>query len=495
MADPFTARKSGIFVPRDFSLTYEGANPNRQRQYRQIVATDTKRTITPWVRTTLMSHGRHLYANNGLVGGAFDDTARYALGSDGIVPEPMTGDTGYDFELKERWLNWAKIADFFRESHLNELGGNASTHGDTDGDFYLLLTETGGGNTEPGGMAQVQALRGHRIGSGNMQTAVGPQMNDGVIEDSLGRLVGYRVLNGDGEKERDVDAVNIIKFMQRYFSDQRRGISAIHRGAKIMFDAAETMDFTQMAVKNWAQTSMVIKTPTGEADEQDYLDDDGNEVTEGGLLLEELQGGEIRRLGPGEEIQDVTSPHPQERLMDWTEFRYRDFATGYGMPLEFIWRSDLGGPAQRFFLSKAQRRIDERISLLIRLIYRRLWAYWYGKEVKRKAIKYNENWWKVLFLPTSPRVTIDVGREAQANRDDIAFGNRTEQEDAAERGRDWLHIRRQKKTETELLIDDAKDLANRKDIPFDVALMLLSKRTPNGNMPTAPAPGTSPVSG
>ncbi|MDB6172034.1 MAG: hypothetical protein JWL59_1345 [Chthoniobacteraceae bacterium] len=493
----FAQTSSGLFVPSNYvgSRTYEGARQTRHRKWMPTIAKDTNKTITPWVRTTLLSHGRNMYANSGLVGGAIDDVGRYMIGDDGVQPEPLTDDPAYNAEVKERWRNWCLIADYRRKLHLNKIAQLSSTSPDVDGDFFINLTETGGGN-ERGGMAQIQCIRGHRIGDAVGSAAC--DTNDGVLEDRTGITVSYRLIDGENRDQfTDLPARSVVQVMDAIFSDQPRGLSAIARGINQIFDAREATQFELEALKNNSARSLVIKTPTGEVPD-DVLDDElnaGNGIDD--LTLEEIQSGEILRLGPGEEIQDVSNTRPGNNFVPYMEFNFRDFACGYGVPLEVIWKSDLGGPSQRFFLSKFQRRINARLALVtIPIFYRRIYIYWLAKEIKRKALPFRPDWYKVAFQPTSPKITIDIGREAQQDREDILLGTRTLSEDAGERGKDWREIRNQSEKETEDLIDRAQRLAEKKKISFEVALSLLSRRTPNGNLPQsepAPVPANRPV--
>lgn len=486
--DPYRKTKGGVLIPRGFSNTYEAVRYSRKRRWMPLVSKDSRDILTPSVLRVLRSHARQLYARSGLVRGAFRDVARYLIGHDGIRPQSMCSDTGWAREIEARWQNWLKIADIRRALHLNQIIRASSVEMDTDGDFGLILTETGGGNEAPG-MAQIQTVRAHRIedaGSDNKSAA-------GVILDKRGRVLFYRVTEGEG-KFRDIPAQSFIMLGDPELSDWVRYPSAIAHGINVVVDGREIMDSVTTGIKTRASKAMVIKTPTGEADPDEYDTPEGEEDPElPNLTLEEIQSGEIMRLGPGEEIQDMSQDFPGQHVMPIMEFQYREFAIGYGTPLEFVYKSDLGGPAQRFFLSKFQRRVDERrAQVYIPHLYFRLYGFFAAQEMKRGAMPFREDWWKVRFVPTSPKVTIDVGKEAKENREDILFGSRTLEEDAGERGLDWEELRDQGEREADDLITRAKRLAEKHNIDLALALSLLSRRTPNGNLPVD-APQSSPT--
>ena len=485
--------RAGLLVPKSFgySRTFEAANWSRNRAWRPIVAQDARFTNTPLVRTTLMSHARALVENNGLVGGALDDTKRYTI-ADGIYPLPLTGDTGLDRELRGDFLQWAKIADVRGMFHLFETAEQQVFTQDCDGDNFTLLTSTDPGN--PAGFPKIQLLRGHRCGNaGGKGETVNDGFFDGVRADRVGAPAFYRMLDpDDASKFTDYPAQGVIHGIDASHPDQIRGLSAIRRGINGMFDAKETMGFMHTKIKTDAQRAAVIKNSTGEV-EEDVYDEPINQENLSPMTFEMLTGGELLRLGPGEEIQSVSGDNPGALFMPWMEFSFRDFAVGYGYPLEFIWKSDLGSAAQRFMLKKAQRRFNQRRNLfLIPKWFTRIYLFWLARMIVRKAYKRVPNWWKVGWQVTSPDLSIDAGRDSAAALNEMRFGSKSLHEDAGERGRYWLELREEVDLEADDLVTRAKKLAAKQDIDLQMAIALLQQRTPNGNLavaaPAAPAP-------
>jgi capsid protein len=474
--DAYTARRSGLLVPRGFSQVVEAAQPSRRRRPKALIQKDSKKVLTGSVLRMLRSNAREIFINSGLVRGAFLDVARYLVGLDGIVPQAMTADPGWNQEIEYRWWNWLNIADLRRKMHLNQIVRSASVEMDIDGDFGMILTQTGGGDLESPGMLQLQTVRAHRIDDPPEMRGK-PNANVGVIEDRVGRVRGYQILNADGAKERVIPASSFILLGDPDLSDYSRYPSAITHGINTVQDSREIMGFVSDGIKNRTARAFWRKTPTGEVEEGE-MDEElerGDDLEP--LALQDLLGGEIPILGPGEELHELGGDYPGNAVMPHLEFSYRDFATGYGTPLEVIWKGDLGGPAQRFFLGKFQRRVDERRGLVfVPHMLKKVYSAFVAMEVQRKAIRFREDWWKHRWVPTSPKVTIDMGREAQQNREDLLLGTRTLQEDAGERGLDWEELRDQVERETDDLVVRAKKLQKKHDITFEQALSLLSQR-------------------
>jgi hypothetical protein len=106
-----------------------------------------------------------------------------------------------------------------------------------------------------------------------------------------------------------------------------------------------------------------------------------------------------------------------------------------------------------------------------------------AKAIKRKDLPAIPNWWLVRWQAPA-KITVDLGREAQANRDDLKYGNRTLMVDAGEQGLHWKDdVRAQKDIETQDLLDRAVNLVTKygaNGLTLDKALLyLLSADSPN----------------
>jgi hypothetical protein len=138
----------------------------------------------------------------------------------------------------------------------------------------------------------------------------------------------------------------------------------------------------------------------------------------------------------------------------------------------------------RFALSKAQHKFDDRTDLLTNVI-RKVRFFVIGTAISRGDLPFTEDWWKVRYQAPA-KITVDVGREAQQNREDLRYGNRTLAEDAGERGVDWEEMGDQRKVETKKLFMDADELSRETGKPFELCLAYLRQNTPNGNMAAPP---------
>ena len=167
---------------------------------------------------------------------------------------------------------------------------------------------------------------------------------------------------------------------------------------------------------------------------------------------------------------------------DHLEFLVREFAIGMGLPYEFVWEpKGITGPAQRFILNKAQRRFKERQRLFEPFI-KRTWAYIIAHAITSGRIPETEGWTRVRLQPPAS-LTIDAGRDAMQELEDVKAGLLTLQEHFGKRGLDWEQELQQAGKEVESIFGIAGDIAERTGLPVEQVLNRLSMLTQHGEPP------------
>jgi capsid protein len=198
-----------------------------------------------------------------------------------------------------------------------------------------------------------------------------------------------------------------------------------------------------------------------------------------------MQGGALFKLEKGMDVKAITSDRPSPNVQTFLSYIDRDVATGLEVPIEFIWdSSSLGGSGNRFILKKAERKFADRQALIAR-VKRRIRNYVIAKGIKNFGLPYVDDWWKVRFQFPS-RITVDVGREADANREDVYAGLRTEQSDYEERGEDFYEARNDIQEAADDLLLRATQLVQKygKDgLTLEMAIQMMVKRGNSGSQP------------
>jgi capsid protein len=132
-------------------------------------------------------------------------------------------------------------------------------------------------------------------------------------------------------------------------------------------------------------------------------------------------------------------------------------------------------------LVRAQRTFEQRQALLIDRLCSRVWAHVITIGMQRGTIPQNNDWWKVEWQRPAA-ASVDYGREAAANLNDVRAGLRTYSEDYAERGLEWKDALRQRAIEAKHLDDLATE--------FGISPDKIATFSPNP--PVAPAANLTP---
>ncbi len=458
--------------PLAHSGYYQSAN-GRERRYVPAVADDSDKTLTPSARKQVLGLARYLHANNGMVRGAVADLTRYSVGG-GLVPQSQASP-----EIAEAyenfWREWSKIADATGRRSFEQLQQLASIRMDVDGDAGFVLRKTATG------YPQLQLVEGHAIGSDSEDKG----WFDGVRVTPDGQPLAYRVLGPD-KTHTDIAARDFILLAETERAGQQRGLSALAHALDHVRDVADILSYEKTGVKMAASVGIAITTQAGAVDEgASYIESGADApVSAGGSPLETFEAGMVPRLRIGEKIESFSSNRPNPSFTGFIEHLLRDVSVGLGLPFEFIWNAEkLGGASQRFVLAKAQRRFEQRQSYLTGALLNRVWGWVIASAIKRGDLPKSDDWWRVRWQAPA-KITVDVGREANANRDDIRMGLRTLQEDAGERGVDWMELRGQAERETADLIARAQRVAKETGVDFQTVLYFMQGRAPN--QPTPP---------
>lgn len=461
---------------------YQGIGYGRERRYLPVVAGDSNQTLTQSTRTQLLAFGRFLVANVGLARAAVQDKATYSIGS-GLLPQSQAVDPKAR-ALYETFFNkvWAPQCDLTGRHSFGQMQHLLCQAVDVDGDIGCLQYAP-----DRRSLGQLQVVEGHRITSEDRNEGY----SDGLKLDAFGRTMAYRVKEGPKEY-RDIPAQDFIFLFDPDRCDAGRGQSGFVHAIAHFRDILDIISYEKVGVKMASAIGVAIKTETGAVDRgTSYIKSGFTAIDTGGLAWETWQAGMVPRLKRGESIETLASNRPSPAFMGFLEFLIRDIAVGLGLPFEFLW--DLAkakGSGSRFILAKAQRRFEQRQALFVQRMLNRVWFWAIGRAIDRKELPAVDGWWDVRWQGPA-KITMDMGKEAQANRDDLKYGNRTLQQDAADQGLDWqTDIRGQKAIEVSDLLERAVALVQRfgaQGLTLDRALHLLSADSPNA--PVLPVEG------
>ena len=421
-----------------------------------------KDPIPKWERIDLIDMGRYLYANDGIVKGAIDDMARYSFP---LVPQAKTDDANWNNDAEQYFNNWAQNADVKGRLHFYDLQRLASICLDRDGDIGVLHVDTDEGLKLQ--LIEADIIRDAPNNNGDW--------DQGISYDSLGRPTAYSILDDpeDESSYRSIPASQMCLLFDPERADQQRGISSIAHAVAHIRDKKEILAYEKLGVKNLSSFSAVLQSEYDEPDEDAFglADVEGYDAqgspTE--ITVSQMQSGEIPILRKGESLTAFQGNRPSATFQGFLEFLVREFAVGMGLPYEFVWNTQsLTGPSQRFVMGKAQKKFEERQRLFYKLI-NRTWSMVIAKAIAQGDLKAVDGW-QYPRIQCPAKLTIDIGREAQQEREDVSAGLMTRSHHFGQRGMDWQNEVDQQAKEFAYIMERSKELSEKYNIPLDVAL-------------------------
>ena len=447
--------------------SYDAARPSIQRRFPyNAVAVDSHIDVSGADRERLMKLSRWLYNNAPFLRGLVNEKARYSVGS-GIRPQARSGDEAWDLAAETFFEQWSRVADLQGRYTWREMQRIASIAIDRDGEVFFRAT------AQTTGYPALQLILAHRIGdarssiyepSNPAAREGGQNIIDGVVVNPQLRPIFYRYLMGDGidpsARFEDIPAQQLIHVGEASQGDELRYVTPLAPSINHLRDVGDAVGFEKMAIKISSYIALAIKSSNpqgadffGEATHS-VNSQDNSEVT-----VESLgnAGGAIPRLGMGEDLISWTSNRPSQNFREFCDVLLREVCLNLGVPWEFAARpAEAGGAALRAVLVRAQRTFEQRQALLIDRLCSRVWAHVITIGMQRGLIPQNDNWFKVEWQRQAA-ASVDYGREAAANLNDVRSGLRTYSEDYSERGLEWKDQLRQRATEAKYLAELAAE--------------------------------------
>lgn len=405
----------------------------------------------------LRSHALYLFKNLGPLRVAIQEKAMYAVGYNHWLPVFGGLDPVYKTDVSD-WLknNWYPVCNVLGDEFDFQMTLYLmSVHLDVWSEFFLYLTETEESypGANDGGYPQIQIVPCYRVRQPRKEGAVnsegvladkkfagifnGFKCVQGVVKNKQGRAIAYHVQADDPADDRIIAANDMIRVREMDLGDETRATPAtshaINQGRSILSLLENEQDFLEMAsrinILEWNESggldpsdpqnllSLSGAPPPG-SPTADPLGVTNPPPTNGSrkAYYEWLQKAQTRYFNantPGAKLQAFQFQRPPE---EWHRFmdKLGRFLIDNIWPYHLVDReSDLGGAQVRGLLSRANRIILDRQSL-IRRAARRCIQYAVAKASKIDRIPETEDWWMWDFtLPA--RITVDYGRDAKSD--------------------------------------------------------------------------------
>jgi capsid protein len=468
--------------------SYTGANFSFARSWLAAYVRDAYADLDNWSLTELTRKSRWLKKNMGMIRGVAKAVVNHAIGP-GLYIIPATASDDWNEAM---WNFFWTIADSRGTDVANRLTlwdkqRLGTDHKFWDPDCFTLLLRN-----STTGYPQYQFFRSHTCGNFDVDTEEG--WINGVKVNSVLGATAYRFKLRGTDRYLTVPAKSVIHNYRLEDADGVRGVPATTHCINDLHDIIDSLALTKQTIKEIARRGVVIKTESGEAeDESDgnhfntptLRQGDNTDNLEDDPLPQEavFSGGEIRRLKIGEELQVVSDNRPSPAFTGFIDFLGRGITDGGEVPYEFSWnRGNLRGPAQRMLLEQAKAGFAAWRGSEYRDSYA-FYTFAVSCAVDLGIVPPRADQFEAEALSGAPDVSIDKGYDATANINYLKAGLETFKRYWAAQGYWWKKMLTQKADEAAFILK----LAEQRKISPDWIYQL----TANSGGKDAAAPATT----
>ena len=404
--------------------------------------------IKSWDHKTLVSASKELYENQGIIKAAVNQKASWTVGN-AWNAQSLASDSAWAQDAEKFVRGWYNICDVRGGMYdFKTILQLISKSVDYAGDVLVNLIHSSKG------YPQVQIIPAHRIACVGNETIVesgkfaGKQIVKGVIINSYGRILGYRVLKDYEGNYYDLAAENTVFLYDPNFPTQVRGFPLISHAIAKMRTASTSEEYELWAQAISSSIALIERNETGAPEVDDptvaYAQNDNGTSTLGSQTFD---GGMIRYFtsdgGGGIDMPNIQRPSVQwQSLQDRV---IRTCITGMGWVPELVWINTGTAATQRSYLAQAEKTIIARQELLEKAAGKIVrWAV--ANAIELELLPPNEDWWAWRF--TKPKkITIDMGRDSAARLNEFSAGIKTLTQIADEDGGDLDTLLRTKARE------------------------------------------------
>ena len=375
-----------------------------------------------------------------------------------IAYQARTGDRAVDTQIERYWNKWCNECDFLGRHNFTTLLQLAVTAMLRDGDCGFIIVRDGED-------LKLQSVEADRIGSPYDRTDTDKYIG-GINVDEYGRPVSYtiftRTINNQYISPVDIVAKEFIHLFDAARLDEYRGRSAFATALNATRDLQEAIKAEVQAIKYASYQSGVITTESGAADAGDYFAR-GNSNDQGQVArLQSLDPGTVNYLTAGEKMEMFKSDRPTGAFGEFIRLIQAHICMSVGLPYGFAFDADKSGPMARMEAAMAERTFLRWRGLLEGQFLNRIKNIILLDAAARGLVPDSE------FLLDGrwcwpAKVSIDYGREANADINLWKAGLKTAGQIYSDMGEDYEEALRARAKEAAMLVA----LANEMDIPAE----------------------------
>lgn len=435
----------------DVRARYEAAFFSTARSVLPTVIRSAREDLSGATRRRLLALSRYLKKNNPLVSAVVERLVTYTVGT-GIIPEPESSDPKWNDKAARVWEAWARRASLNTRQTFGQLQRIMLRAALVDGDCFLLKTYG------TSGRPRVQLIESHEIG--DPDNAGADDRADGVIFDDIMRPRAYLMPAGGGidpatgiAKPREIaaDEIEILANIER--ANQHRGPTLFASAITTAQDLHEILALEKAGVKTAGAIENIVKTATGEVDVDELLRSGTAATTDDATrqrYYREIMGPETKVLKHGDDFAQYVNQRPSGAWVGFVDFMAELVCLSFCLPPSMVRQMKVGGADSRRDLA-TMARVCEPWQDLVAGVTQSVYEYVIEAEIEDGSLRGAPDDWRQTSMQFPAVPTVDAGRQAQQDREDVRSGTLTLQEYCGQWGRGYRrHIRQLAREEVEV---------------------------------------------
>lgn len=420
---------------------WEGHEQDRRRHRPKPLLSSQDESLNLGVREGQMAEARALCQTFGICRRILKAYSDYVVGTCRI--KFQTEDEAWNDDMNDRWVSWMAMADVTGRHHYRQHVKMQVARQLVDGDIFI-------DEVRDAGYLQLDAIEADRVGNiyGTGYNIDTEQMVGGVMVDTRGRPVSYRVSDrgrfGTFRNPRDIPANRIQHVYDPERFDAYRGITHFHTALNDLRDIKQNIADEKLAQHITARIALLVKNaqggpPNGGVNFFNSTTDENDNT----IYTEDVGPGAIKYQFNGDSMEAFQNNRPADSWFKFHVYLIRSVALSLCLPFEFVWdMAGLTGPSTRMMSRQAQRTFKEfRDNLELRSMNRTA-ARWAAIEMEEGRVPFRPDWANFDW-ERPPHLSIDVGRETDANIKEMDAGTMSGKEMCDERSKDIYEVKRQ----------------------------------------------------
>jgi capsid protein len=479
-----------IRARREFS--YEASRSDRFRNTATTMQGPEDYRAFP-ERLQLIRQVRDLEQNFGLFQSIIDKVSMYAFGR--IKYRPQTGEGAlnpiYGEYLEDRFDNSLDLSGRFGIEQQAQIAFKSMLR---DGDFGYQWQRGGDG------LLKVCGIEGDRIGGIYMVSSSDNYLQGITIDLPTGRPLSFRIYwrtkANSYSNPVEIPADQMMHIFDPRRTNQYRGVTPFAPILTEARDLKEIMEYCRIGTKFENLHAAIGYTPHGGPfqDPTQFVTNDDTDVNDQPLKEQALNPGMIQWASSTDKYDFIKSERPSGTFQTYLETLVRLIGLALNLPYGFLYDlSKLGGPNARMDAQQAHRVIEYYQRLLQRQFLDKVKNALLIEGMGNGSIPWTPQWdggvWQF-----APAISIDAGRDSTSAIKEVQSGMLTLDSWFGETGQDASAEMQIMAQESDQLIGMAQAIAQKRSIPFETALTMLTVRTPNGFIaPAMPPPASDPA--